>query len=257
MQKIISIANQKGGVGKTTTTVNLATALAAINKKVLIIDSDPQGNASTGLGFTNKNREDNLYDLLIGNSSAKDCVKSTKIPNLSILVSTPDLAAAEMDLVNLPDRNFRLKNSLKNIDGFDYVIIDCPPTLGVLTVNAMTASNSLLIPMQCEFYALEGLSQLMKTFNLVKTNLNRGIEIQGIVMTMYDKRNSLSMLVEKDVRQYFKEKVYTTRIPRNVRISEAPSHGLPVMLYDVNCKGSQAYLSLAKEFINQERGRNV
>ena len=257
MQKIISIANQKGGVGKTTTTVNLATALAAINKKVLIIDSDPQGNASTGLGFPNKNRENNLYDLLIGNSSAKDCVKATKIPNLSILVSTPDLAAAEMDLVNLPDRNFRLKNSLKNIEGFDYVIIDCPPTLGVLTINAMTASNSLLIPMQCEFYALEGLSQLMKTFNLVKTNLNRDIEIQGIVMTMYDKRNSLSMLVEKDVRQYFKEKVYTTRIPRNVRISEAPSHGLPVMLYDVNCKESQAYLMLAKEFINQERSRNV
>lgn len=252
MQKIISIVNQKGGVGKTTTTVNLATALAAIRKKVLIVDLDPQGNASTGLGYSNHAREDNIYDLVIGESNVDACLKKTKIPNLDIIVSTPDLAAAEMDIVQMSDRNFRIKNQFKDLKGYDYVIIDCPPTLGVLTINAMTASHSILIPMQCEFYALEGLSQLMKTFNLVKTNLNRDLSVQGIVMTMYDKRNSLSMMVEKDVRHHFKDKVYTTRIPRNVRISEAPSHGLPVMLYDVNCKGSQAYLQLAKEFLTQE-----
>lgn len=252
MQKIIAIVNQKGGVGKTTTTINLATALAAINKKVLVIDLDPQGNASTGLGYYSYNRDNNIYDLLSGQSKFIDCVKKTKIPNLSIIVSTADLAAAEMELITLKDRNFRLKKEVGTNEEFDYIIIDCPPTLGILTINAMACCHSILIPMQCEFYALEGLSQLMKTYNLVKTNLNREISIQGIVMTMYDRRNSLSMQVEKDVRKHFKDKVYTTRIPRNVRISEAPSHGLPVMLYDMHCKGAQAYLGLAKEFLRQE-----
>ena len=249
MTKIIAIANQKGGVGKTTTAINLSTAMAAITKKILLIDADPQGNASTGLGISEEERTPSLYQLLTKNIFDDASIKKTLIPNMDIITSTQDLAAAEIELVNIKDREKILKNILTNTQNYDYILIDCPPALGLLTINGLVAAHSVLIPMQCEFFALEGLSALINTVEMIKSNLNPQINIEGLVLTMFDKRNSLSSLVEKDVREHFKERVYNTVIPRNVRVSEAPSHGKPVLIYDTGCVGSQAYISLAKEVI--------
>ena len=249
MTKIIAIANQKGGVGKTTTAINLSTAMAAIAKKILLVDADPQGNASTGLGINEEDRTPSLYQLLTKNIFDVSSIKKTLIPNMDIITSTQDLAAAEIELVDIKDREKILKNILTKTQNYDYILIDCPPTLGLLTINGLVAAHSVLIPMQCEFFALEGLSALIKTVEMIKSNLNPTINIEGLVLTMFDKRNSLSSLVEKDVREHFKERVYNTVIPRNVRVSEAPSHGKPVLIYDTGCVGSQAYISLAKEVI--------
>lgn len=252
--RIISIANQKGGVGKTTTTINLATALAAIRQSVLIVDMDPQGNASTGLGIARDKRECNSYHVLIGEASVDDAIQETEIPGLHIMPSGIDLCGAEIELVNLERREYRLRETLRDEAGdYDYVLIDCPPALGLLTINALVASQAVLVPLQCEFFALEGVSQLVNIIDRVKEAFNPGLDIQGIVLTMHDRRNNLSGLVADDVREHFGDKVYKTVIPRNVRVSEAPSHGRPVMIYDINCPGSQAYLSLASEVINRER----
>lgn len=252
--RMIAIANQKGGVGKTTTTINLATALAAIGQKVLIIDLDPQGNASTGLGVPRQERDCNSYHVLIGEAEVGDAVRETEIPGLHIMPSGIDLSGAEIELVGLERREYRLKESLCAGTGdYDYVLIDCPPALGLLTVNALVAVHAVLVPLQCEFFALEGISQLVNTIERIKAAFNPGLEIQGIVLTMHDRRNNLSSLVADDVREHFGDKVYKTVIPRNVRVSEAPSHGRPVMIYDLHCPGSQAYLKLAGEVIHRER----
>ena len=253
MTKIIAIANQKGGVGKTTTAINLATAMAAIEKKILLIDADPQSNASTGLGLLEEDRNPSLYNLLTDKKFNPNSIKETKIPYLNIIASTIDLAASEIELAEMDDRENIMKNILRKITGYDYLFIDCPPALGLLTINSLVASDSVIIPLQCEFFALEGLSSLISTIETIKSTLNPQIQIEGIVLTMYDKRNSLSALVEEDVRGHFGKKVYKTVIPRNVRISEAPSHGKPVLIYDTSCVGSVAYIGLAKEVIfNQE-----
>ena len=252
MTKIISIANQKGGVGKTTTTINLATSLSAINKKVLIIDADPQGNASTGLGIPYENRSPNLYELIINRELDPSAIKETKVPNLSIITSNTNLAAAEVELANVEKREFVLGEILDKTKNFDFIIIDCPPALGFLTINSLVASSSVIVPLQSGFFALEGISSLMNTIQLIKENYNSKLSVEGILLTMVDKRNSLSSLVEKDVREHFGEIVYRTTIPRNVKISEAPSHGKPALIYDVNCSGSMAYIGLAKEIINKQ-----
>ena len=252
MTKIISIANQKGGVGKTTTTINLATSLSAINKKVLIIDADPQGNASTGLGIPYENRTPNLYELIRSRELDPSAIKETQVPNLSIITSNTNLAAAEVELANVEKREFVLGEILDKTKNFDFIIIDCPPALGFLTINSLVASSSVIVPLQSEFFALEGISSLMNTIQLIKENYNSKLSVEGILLTMVDKRNSLSSLVEKDVREHFGEIVYRTTIPRNVKISEAPSHGKPALIYDVNCSGSMAYIGLAKEIINKQ-----
>lgn len=254
MTRMISVVNQKGGVGKTTTAVNMATALAAIGKNVLVIDLDPQGNASTGLGVDQSQRVKTSYDVLIGNCGIDDAAVKTAIPRLSVAPATIDLTGAEIELVGLEKREFQLKRALSQIsEGYDYVVIDCPPSLGLLTLNALTSSDAVLIPLQCEFYALEGLAHLLKTIKLVKANLNPRLTIHGVVLTMYDRRNKLTEQIEEDVRSFLGTDVYRTVIPRNVRMSEAPSHGKPALVYDLKCSGSQAYLSLAKELIQREK----
>lgn len=252
-QKILSIVNQKGGVGKTTTAVNLATALVAVGKNVLLIDLDPQGNASTGLGIGRQQRQKTTYEILIGEAKAEECILRTQLPKLDIITSTVDLSGAELELINIEKREFQMKNALGSANlPYDYILIDCPPSLGLLTLNALVASSRIIVPLQCEFYALEGLSHLLRTIELVKKRLNPELEIQGVVLTMFDRRNSLTQQVEFDVRDFLKDKVYQTVIPRNVRVSEAPSHGMPVLLYDLNCSGAQAYARLAKEVLKQE-----
>lgn len=251
--RIIAVANQKGGVGKTTTTINLATALAAVKQKVLIIDLDPQGNASTGLGVDRKNRRLDTYRMIIGGAKLADAVQSTTVPGLDIVPAGMDLSGAELELVDMDDREHQLKIAIGDgAQGYDYVLIDCPPALGLLTLNALVAAQAILVPLQCEFFALEGLSHLLKTVERVQSALNPELEIQGIVLTMFDKRNNLSDQVAADVREYFGDKVYKTVIPRNVRVSEAPSHGRPVLMYDMKCAGSQAYLHLAGEVLRRE-----
>ena len=256
--RIITIANQKGGVGKTTTAINLATALAAIGEHVLIVDLDPQGNASTGLGIDRRDRAVSSYDLLMGTQSVERTALPTAVPNLSIVPSTMDLLGFEMEIAQQPDRVFRLKRALQEVAlPYSYVILDCPPSFNLLTMNAMAAAQSVLVPLQCEFFALEGLSQLLETVNQVRQTVNPGLDIQGIVLTMFDARNNLAQQVVSDVRTYLGDKVYHTLIPRNVRVSEAPSYGKPAILYDLKCAGSQAYLQLASEVIQRERRRKV
>jgi chromosome partitioning protein len=256
--RILVVANQKGGVGKTTTAINLGTALAAVGEPTLVLDLDPQGNASTGLGIARSERRLTTYDVLMGEARISEAVMPTRIPGLSIVPSTVDLSGAELELIAHDRRNHILKEALAEYsvygsNPFSYVLIDCPPSLTLLTVNAMVAADAVIVPLQCEFFALEGLSQLLKTIDLVKVNLNPALEIQGIVLTMFDKRNKLSDQVAADVRANMGEKVYRTMIPRNVRISEAPSHGLPALVYDLRCPGSQAYIKLAGELIARER----
>jgi len=260
--RVMVVANQKGGVGKTTTAINLGTALAAVGEPTLVIDIDPQGNASTGLGIPRTERKVTIYDVLMGEAKLADAVMPTRIPRLSLVSSTVDLSGAELEMIDMERRNFRLKDALDeySVHGsspFSYVLIDCPPSLTLLTVNAMVAADAVMVPLQCEFFALEGLSQLLKTIELVRANLNPRLEIQGIVLTMFDKRNKLSDQVAADVRENMGEKVYSTVIPRNVRISEAPSHGLPALVYDLKCPGSQAYIKLAGELIQRERLRQA
>ena len=249
MGKVISVANQKGGVGKTTTTVNLSTLLAKKGKKVLLIDTDPQGNATSGLGIT-KELELSVYDILIGDTTFYETIQDTAIKNLKICPSNISLAGAEVELVSMMSREQRLKVKLDEVkDQYDYILIDCPPSLGLVTLNAFTASDSVLIPVQCEYFALEGSAQLLNTVNLVKKHLNKGLEIEGALLTMYDARTNLSNQVVKEVKKYFEDKVYKTVIPRNVRLSEAPSYGMPISLYDARSKGAKAYDKLTKEFL--------
>ncbi len=272
--RVIVIANQKGGVGKTTTAINLGTALAAVGKSVLVMDIDPQGNASTGLGISKEQRATTVYEVIIGHAALEDSIVASAIPGLHVVPATPDLSGAEMELVGVPRRSFRLRDALNAyiaktelgkssgkdlvkaeavLQPYDFILIDCPPSLNLLTINAMTASHGLLVPLQCEFFALEGLSQLLRTIDLVRGSLNPQLEIQGVVLTMFDKRNNLSDQVADDVRKHLGDKVYQTVIPRNVKVSEAPSHGLPALLYDYKCAGSQAYIKLAGELIQREK----
>jgi chromosome partitioning protein len=252
--RYISVSNQKGGVGKTTTTVNLATALAAVGKKVLVIDLDPQGNASTGLGIDRADRVNGTYEVLFGECDIDRAAALSKVPNLYVIPSSIHLSGAEIELVDARRREFRLKDALAAAkEHYDYVMFDCPPSLNLLTLNALVASTGVLVPLQCEFYALEGLSHLIKTIERVKTAFNERLELMGVVLTMYDKRNNLANQVADNVRGFFPDKVYDTMIPRNVRISEAPSFGLPAIVYDMHCPGSQAYIQLAKELLKREQ----
>lgn len=256
MPQIIAVANQKGGVGKTTTTINLATGLAATGRKVLIIDLDPQGNASTGLGLGKDQRDISSYDILLEDHDLGSAIRQTLIPGLFIVPSTVDLSGAELELAVEDRRGQRLRDAFSNYDGItelDYILIDCPPSLGILTLNALVAAQSVLVPLQCEFFALEGLSQLLATIDRVRSNFNPRLKIQGVVLTMFDRRNNLSEQVAEDVRSCLGDVVYQTVIPRNVRISEAPSHGKPAMLYDHRCAGSRAYIQLASEMLKRHQ----
>ena len=258
--RVLTIANQKGGVGKTTTAINLGTALTAVGARVLLIDSDPQGNASTGLGILPHMRGKTVYDVMMDEASLEAVIIRTAIPGLDLAPAEADLSGVELELGQTARRAFRLRDALAPLRAgglYDYVLIDCPPSLNLLTVNAMTAADAVLVPLQCEFFALEGLTQLLRTVEQVRGALNPVLEIQGVVLTMYDKRNSLSALVAKDVRDHLGDRVYDTVIPRNVRVSEAPSHGKPALIYDLQCAGSQAYISLAREVIRRERARTV
>ena len=249
MGKIVAIANQKGGVGKTTTTINLSTILAKKGKKVLMVDTDPQGNATSGLG-AEKDAEFSTYDILVSDVEIKDAIQDTIIKNLKICPANMNLAGAEVELVSMMSREQRLKEKLDLVkEKFDYIFIDCPPSLGLITLNSFTASNSVLIPIQCEYFALEGLGQLLNTINLVKKHLNKNIKIEGALLTMYDIRTNLSNQVVKEVKRYFENKVYKTVIPRNVRLSEAPSYGMPITEYDPRSKGAKSYMKFAKEFL--------
>jgi chromosome partitioning protein len=252
MTKIIAVVNQKGGVGKTTTTINLATALSAFGKKVLIVDFDPQGNATTGLGKTDKKGIMGSYELLIGKVDLHNAYQETSIPHLYLMPASVDLSGAEIELVNIKGREKLLSRLLVGTHFFDYIFIDCPPSLGLLTLNALVAADRVLIPLQCEFYALEGLSQILFTLSRVRKSLNPRLELQGVLLTMFDNRSNLSTQVASDVRHHLKEKVYKTQIPRNVRVAEAPSFGKPAVVYDLHCQGSQAYIQLAKEILFQE-----
>ncbi len=254
MGKCISVANQKGGVGKTTTAVNLASCLGASKKKVLLIDLDPQGNATSGVGIDKDACESSVYDILINSAEANDVIVKTEHENLWVCPSNIDVAGAEIELVSLGKREFLLKNALKKVNNdYDFIIIDCPPSLGLLTLNAFAASDSIIMPIQCEYYALEGLSQLTATIRTVKKSINPSIEIEGVLLTMYDVRTNLSLLVAEEVKKYYGDKLYKTVIPRNVRLSEAPSYGQPINYYDKSSKGSKCYLSLAKEVIKRNK----
>jgi chromosome partitioning protein len=256
--RVIAIVNQKGGVGKTTTAVNLATAMAAVGKRVLIVDADPQGNASTGFGIARSSRGAGCYELMFDGLSVEDTAVPTPIPNLSIITSSVDLAGAEIQLVNSERREYRMREAFaRSAKNYDFILIDCPPSLNLITLNALVAADALLVPLQAEFYALEGMSSLMQTIEAVRARFNPALEIQGVVLTMYDKRNSLSEAVANDVRAYFGDLVYETVIPRNVRISEAPSHGKPVLLYDLRCTGSRAYMMMAGEMLRREESKKA
>lgn len=253
MVKVIAIANQKGGVGKTTTAVNLSACIAELGKKVLLIDIDPQGNSTSGLGFNKSSIKQSVYDALVNEVPVEQIIVDTQISTLKLLPATIQLAGAEIELVSIMSRETRLKKVIEKIKyAFDYVLIDCPPSLGLLTINSLTASNSVLVPIQCEFYALEGLSQLMNTVTLVQKNLNPSLTLEGVVLTMFDARTNLSIQVVDEVKSHFRHKVYQTIIPRNVRLSEAPSHGKPVILYDPKSRGAEVYCELAKEVIGDE-----
>jgi|TARA_B100001996_G_C18602485_1_gene570394 chromosome partitioning protein len=251
MAKIYSIINQKGGVGKTTTTINLGTAMAACGANVLIIDMDPQGNLSTGMGVEKVKREKGVYNILIDNLSINDAVIKTEIPNLNLIPSNDDLLGIDIELSNESDRVMRLKKALEDLNSYDYILLDCPPSLSLLTLNALVASTGALVPLQAEFYALEGLSQLLKTIEDIKNSVNHDLMLEGVIITMFDGRNNLSNQVEQDVRSYLGTEVFTTKIPRNIRLSEAPSHGLPALIYDHKCSGSAAYINLAREVLNK------
>ncbi|MEM9669696.1 MAG: ParA family protein [Pseudomonadota bacterium] len=261
--RIFAVANQKGGVGKTTTSINLATALAAVGRKVLVVDFDAQGNASTGLGISRPERNLTSYDLVVDNIPLEQAVLGTIVPRLDIVPGDENLAGVETELASDPRRSYRLRDAIRTYidrspsDGYDFILIDCPPSLSALTLNAMTAADALLVPLQCEFLALEGLSQLLRTIEVVRSGLNPSLEIQGVVLTMYDRRNNLSDQVAEEVREFFGTKVYTTVIPRNVRLSEAPSFGKPALLYDYRCPGSEAYIRLASEVLQRERELKV
>jgi chromosome partitioning protein len=253
MSRIMAIANQKGGVGKTTTTVNLGACLAALGQKVLLVDIDPQGNTTSGIGVDKSNIEKSIYNVLINEEPIKDNMVKTEYENLYLLPSNIQLAGAEIELVPAISREYKLKNAMEEIkDQFDFILIDCPPSLGLLTLNALTAANTVLVPIQCEYYALEGLGQLMNTINLVQKHLNKNLQVEGVLLTMFDARTNLSIQVVEEVKKFFRNKVYRTIIPRNVRLSEAPSHGKPIIKYDARSKGSEVYMELAREVLGIE-----
>ena len=256
MTKVLGIVNQKGGVGKTTTAINLATGLAAIGKKICVVDLDPQGNASTGLGIERKDRKVTSYNVLVEGRDPSSAVMQTTIPGLDVMPATIDLTGADLELAKTPKREYKLREALLKLvrtNKYHTIIIDCPPSLNLITLNALTASDKVMIPLQCEFYALEGLSHLLKTVKIIQSRFNKKLEIEGVVLTMYDRRNKLTENIENDVRDYLGSQVYQTVIPRNVRVSEAPSHGKPSIIYDMKCAGSRAYIALAKEMIRRNK----
>ena len=253
MGKVIAVFNQKGGVGKTTTNVNLSASIGQMGKKVLVLDLDPQGNSTSGYGIEKSEVETTIYEVLLNNDSIRDAIIKTEFDNIDIVAAATELAGAEIEFTDIPEREYILKKAINEVkDEYDYIFVDCPPSLGMLTINCLTAVDSVLIPIQCEYYALEGVSQLMGTISLIKKSLNPNLEIQGVVLSMFDGRANLSIQVVEEVKKYFEGSVYTTLIPRNVRLAEAPSHGKPVIYYDSRCKGSIAYLELAEEFIDLE-----